>query len=107
MYNERIFPEESLRFDIDDDLFALGIINVKRDGLAIDSTYDDIKNLYDAKYSVSYQPKNDCYNYTPINDSIKVKAIMRLYGSTIDTIPYIKSINVRKYGGTTLWTKLY
>lgn len=107
VYNERIFPEENLRFDIDDDLFALGIINVKRDGLAIDSTYDDIKNLYDAKYSVSYQPKNDCYNYTPINDSIKVKAIMRLYGSTIDTIPYIKSINVRKYGGTTLWTKLY
>lgn len=107
VYNEKVFPEEDLRFEVDDDLFSLGIINVKRDGMGIDTTYDDIKNQYDAKYCVSYQPKNDCYNYTPINDSIKVKAIMRIYGSTIDTIPYIKSINVRKYGGTTLWTKLY
>ena len=107
VYNERVFPEEDLRFPLDDDLYSLGIMKVKRDGLDIDSTYENIKSSYDAKYCVSYQPMSTCCNYTPINDSVRVKAIMRIYGSTIDTIPYIKSINIRKYGGTTLWTKLY
>lgn len=107
VYNERVFPENDLRFTVDGDLYALGIMKVKRDGLAIDSTLENIITQYDAKYSVSYQPTLDCYNYTPINDSIRIKAIIRIYGSTVDTIPYIKSINVRKYGGSTLWTKLY
>ena len=107
VYNERIFPEESLRFTVDDDLYSAGTFNVKRDGMSINSTYDDIKAEYDAKYSVCYQPTNDCYNYTPINNSIKIKAVIRIYGSTIDTIPYIKTINIRKYGGATLWTNLY
>lgn len=107
VYNERIFPEESLRFTVDDDLHSAGTFNVKRDGMSINSTYDDIKAEYDAKYSVCYQPTSNCYNYTPINNSIKIKTVIRIYGSTIDTIPYIKSINIRKYGGTTLWTNLY
>ena len=107
VYNERIFPEESLRFDIDNGLYSAGTFNVKRDGMSINSTYDDIKAEYDAKYSVCYQPTSDCYNYTPINNSIKIKAVIRIYGSVIDTIPYIKTINIRKYGGTTLWTNLY
>lgn len=108
VYNERIFPESDLRFTVDDDLHSLGIMKIKREGLAIETTLDDALTQYDAKYCVSYHPlASECYNYTPINDSVRVKAVMRLYGTTIDTIPYIRSINVRKYGGTTLWTNLY
>ena len=105
--NERIFPENELRFVIDDDIHSLGVFEVKKDGAAINSTLDDALTQYDAKYCVSYQPAPRYYNYTPINDSIKVKAIMRIYGNIVDSIPYIKSISIRKYGGTTLWTKLY
>ena len=107
VYNEKIFPENDLRFAIDDDLYAKGVINIKKDGLVINTTLDDIKDSYDATYCVSYQPVNDCYNYTPINDSIRVKAIIRIFGETVDTVPHIKSISIKKYGGTTLWTKLY
>ena len=107
VYNEKIFPENDLRFAIDDDLYAKGVINIKKDGLIINTTLDDIRDSYDATYCVSYQPVSDCYNYTPINDSIRVKAIIRIFGDTVDTVPHIKSISIKKYGGTTLWTKLY
>lgn len=107
IYNERIFPETDLRFAIDNDLYSYGIIKIKRDGMAIDSSLDSVIDQYDATYCVSYQPVSDVYNYTPINDSIRIKAIIRYYGSIIDTIPYIESINIRKYGGNTLWTQLY
>ena len=104
VYNERIFPEESLRFaysDYRDDK------KIKKNGMAIDTAFENIANEYDAIYSVSYQPVNTAYSYTPINKSIKIKAIVRIYGDVIDTIPYIQSISVRKFGGNTLWTQVY
>lgn len=107
VFNEKIFPEDELRFGIDDDLYAKGVFAIKKDGLAIKTTLDEVKDLYDATYCVSYQPINDCYSYTPINDSIRIKAIIRIFGDIVDTVPYIKSISIKKYGGTTLWTKLY
>lgn len=107
VYNERIFPENDLRFPIDDDVFAQGVFKIKKDGLTIDATLEDVIDQYDAIYSASYQPTTDCYKYTPINDTVRVKAVIRVFGSNIDTIPYIKSINIRKYGGATLWTKVY
>ena len=107
VYNERIFPEDELRFTVDDDLYSEGIFAIKKNGLVINSTIDEIKDLYDADYCVSYQPIKEVYSYTPINNSIRVKAIIRIFGDTLDTIPYIKTISIRKYGGTTLWTKLY
>ena len=107
VYNERIFPEDDLRFSVDDDLYSKGVFAIKKDGLIINSTIDEIKDLYDANYCASYQPIKDVHSYTPINNSVRVKAIIRIFGDTVDTIPYIKNINIRKYGGTTLWTKLY
>ena len=107
VYNEKIFPEDDLRFAIDDDLYSEGIFAIKKDGLIINTSIDEVKDLYDANYCVSYQPIKDVYSYTPINNSVRVKAIIRIFGDTIDTIPYIRTISIRKYGGTTLWTKLY
>lgn len=107
IYNERIFPENNLRFAIDDDLHSKGIIKIKKDGMAIDTELSNIIDQYDAKYCVSYQPTEDGYKYTPLNDSIKIKASIRTYGSTLDTVPYIKNIIIKKHGGNTLWTNVY
>ena len=107
VYNEKIFPEDELRFVVDEDLYSEGIFAIKKNGLVINSTIDEVNNLYDADYCVSYQPIKEVYSYTPINNSIRIKAIIRIFGDTLDTIPYIKTISIRKYGGTTLWTKLY
>lgn len=102
--NERIFPEEQLRFLPTD---KPANIKIKKDGMVIDSTFQNISNEYDAIYSASYQPANTSYSYTPLNKSIRIKAIIRTYGDTMDTVPYIRSISVRKYGGNTLWTQVY
>lgn len=107
IYNERIFPETDLRFNILDDLLSYGVIKIKKDGMSIDASLDDVADKYDATYSISYIPGSNVYSYTPINDSVRVKAIIRYYGDVIDTIPYIETINIRKYGGNTLWTQLY
>ena len=107
VYNERIFPENNLRFTVDTKYYSDGVFKIKKDGMSIESTFDNVSDQYDAIYSASYQPVDTVYSYTPINDSIKIKAIVRLYGETIDTIPYIQSISIRKYGGNTLWTQVY
>lgn len=107
VYNERIFPENDLRFTVNTKYDSQGIIKVKKDGMAVDSYVGDVMDQYDAVYSVSYQPVDTVYSYTPINDSIKIKAIIRFYGDIIDTVPYIQSINIRKFGGNTLWTQVY
>lgn len=107
IYNERIFPENSLRFAVDNDLNSEGIIKIKKDGMAISTELSNVIDQYDARYCVSYQPTEDGYKYTPINSSIKIKAAIRTYGDTLDVIPYIKSISVRKHGRSTLWTDAY
>lgn len=107
VYNERIFPENDLRFIVNTTYDSQGVMKIKKDGMAIDSTINNVIDQYDATYSVSYQPVNTVYSYTPINDSIRIKAIVRYYGDIVDTIPYIQAINIRKYGGNTLWTQVY
>ena len=107
VYNERIFPETDLRFKIDDDLYSEGVMKIKKDGMAINTSLSNVIDQYDGVYCVSYQQDPNVYSYTPINDSIKIKAVIRYYGNTLDIIPYINSINIRKYGGGTLWTQLY
>ena len=107
VHNERIFPETDLRFDIDIDLYNSIDTKIKRNGMTINSSLDSVIDQYDAVYSISYHQADNVYNYTPINDTIRIKAIIRYYGSTLDTIPYIETINIRKYGGNTLWTQLY
>ena len=102
-----IFPDTDLRFTIDEDLHSDGLKQIKKDGLNINISLEDAKTSYDGRYSADYQPLDTYYNYTPLNNTIRIKAIIRTYGDQIDTIPYIKSILINKYGGNTLWTNLY
>lgn len=105
--NERIFPEQDLRFVIDFDIYGDGLKQIKKDGINVPISLEDAKVQYDGRYSADYLPIFEYYKYTPLNNTIRIKAIIRTFGDTISTIPYIKNINIRKFGGNTLWTTLY
>ena len=105
--NEKIFPENDLRFTVDYDIYGDGLKQIKKDGINVQISLDDAKLQYDGRYSADYLPVYEYYKYTPINSSIRIKAVMRTFGNIIPVVPYIKNINIRKYGGSTLWTTLY
>ena len=105
--NEKIFPENNLRFTVDYDIYGDGLKQIKKDGINVQISLDDAKLQYDGRYSADYLPVYEYYKYTPINSSIRIKAVMRTFGNIIPVVPYIKNINIRKYGGSTLWTTLY
>ena len=95
--NEKIFMTLPLRFTQDESLYAV----IKRNGVVVDISLEDAKNQNDGIYSIDYTPSLN-YNYTPINSTIRVKAVIRRFGP-VQTNPYISSIKVRKYGGDLLW----
>ena len=95
--NEKIFMTLPLRFTQDESLYAV----IKRNGVVVDISLEYAKNQNDGIYSIDYTPSLN-YNYTPINSTIRVKAVIRRFGP-VQTNPYISSIKVRKYGGDLLW----
>lgn len=104
--NERIFPETDLRFIVSDDIESYYDRIIKKDGIELSISLEEAKLKYDGRYSVSYTPLIE-NTYTPLNSTVRVKAIIRTFGDTYDTIPYINYINIRKFGGNALWTNLY
>lgn len=106
IYNERIFPETDLRFIMSDKIESYNEEIIKKDGLELPISLDEVKLKYDARYSISYTPLTE-NTYTPLNNTVRVKAIIRTFGDNHDTIPYINNINIRKFGGNSLWTNLY
>lgn len=95
--NERIFAKLPLRF-LQDESNAYVI---KKNGLVVEISLDDAKTQLIDRYTIDYFPK-ESFNYTPINNSIKVKAVIRKFGTT-EKVPYVESIKIRKYGGELLW----
>lgn len=95
--NERIFKNLPTRFTLDDSQYMV----IKRNGVVANISLEDAKHQTDGIYSMDYYPALK-YNYTPINNTIRVKALIRRFG-TVQTNPYINSIKVRKYGGDLLW----
>lgn len=100
--NERVFPETDIVFPMDESLDYI----IKKNGVTTNISLDDAKLQYRDRYSIDYYPSMN-YNYTPMNSSVKVKAVMRTYGKYIEQTPEIKKINIRKYGGGNLWTNQY
>lgn len=105
IYNERLFPETDLRFSIDES--QKGVTQTKKNGFNINISIDDAKTQYEGRFSVDYKPKYNNYTYTPVNDTIRVKAIIRAFDNTITSNPYIKSISIKKFGGNSLWQTLF
>jgi hypothetical protein len=96
--NEKIFTGLPLRFNTDDNNFV-----IRKNGYVINMDLKDALNQVSGEYSVDYIPnKEHCYSYTPINTSVKIKAVLRRYNDFAE-MPYIKSIKIRKFGGAAPW----
>lgn len=95
--NEKIFYGMNTRFSIDYD----EPIEIKKDNVLITTSIESAIQSNDALYTVSYMPI-DPYNYKPINSSIKIKVIQRLYQENTDA-PYVAKMRIRRYGGDALW----
>ena len=95
--HEKIFYKSPTMFTIDD----LGSVKVYENKIPSKISINNAMNSTDEKYTVSYKPKNATIIESLMNDTIQVKAIIRTYNKSY--IPYIKSIQIKKYGRSSLW----
>ena len=104
--NELIFSDTDTRFEMDyESRYAYGEETVKKNGSVVEMAFTDAKlNAADTtdRYCVSYKPVTDHYDYTPLNNTIRIKCYIRTFGK-INSAPYISNITVRKYGEESLW----
>lgn len=97
--DEKLFNSLDLRFIKGEN----NEIVIKNNGYIVDISLEDALNQITGNYSVDYHPDFDtCYSYTPINNNIRIKAIIRRFNDFAE-MPYIKSIKVRKFGGAAPW----
>ena len=109
--NELIFATVDTRFPLDYDSGGLYTPEtISQNGMMIDSSYVDTKEKMlqgdENRYSITYNSESDYYDYTPINDTIRIKCYIRRHGKT-KHIPYIEGISIRKYGEDSLWINRY
>lgn len=100
--DEKIFYKTATRFSYD----AKEPITIKRNGNIVKMTLQEAinKNEKDVTYTVSYTPIIN--NITSLNNNtIKIKAVIRTYDDNFTS--FIKSINIKKYGGGKLWIDQY
>lgn len=104
--NEPIFNNGELRFQKDTN--ANDVEAIKRDGQLTAISYDDAVGMTDGRYSITYKPKNDHHEVKGLlNESIRVKCYIRTFGSNINSVSYIDSIIIKKYGEDSLWINKY
>ena len=95
---EQVFYKVATRFTVDD----ISSIKMYKDSIPSKTSLNEAINNSEEGYTVSYTPKSATAISSTLNNTIKVKAIMRCYDKNY--IPFIKSIQIKKYGGDTLWT---
>lgn len=95
--HEKIFYKIPTRFTIDD----INTIEIFKDGVPVKISLNEAMNDTNEQYTISYKPKEANSIDSLMNNTIKVKAIIRNYDNNY--IPYIKSIRIKKYGGGALW----
>lgn len=95
---EKIFYKTATRFTVDD----ITSIKMYQDNIPSKVSLNEAINSTTEGYTATYIPKAATSITSTLNNTIKVKAIIRNYDSNY--IPYIKSIQIKKYGGDTLWT---
>jgi hypothetical protein len=104
--NEPVFNNGELRFQKDTN--ANNVEAIKRDGQLTAISYDDAISMTDGRYSITYKPKNDHHEIKGLlNESIRVKCYVRTFGSNINSVSYIDSIIIKKYGEDSLWINKY
>lgn len=95
--HEKVFYKTPTRFVIDN----INSIKVYKNGIPAKISLNEAISDPEENYTVSYIPKDSSAIENLINDKIKIKAIIRTYNE--DYIPFIKSIQIKKYGGGALW----
>lgn len=95
--NEKIFTGIKTRFSIDN---TKDII-IKENGIISNLSLDEVFNSEKTNLTITYTPINP-YSIKIENQSIKVKAILRVYEDNVSA-PYIKEIAIKKFGGSALW----
>lgn len=100
--DEKIFYKMPLRFNYD----ATKPILVKRNGDIVKMSLQEAinKNEKGVTYTVSYTPILNPINKL-LNSKIKLKVIIRKYENDFNS--FVKSINIKKYGGGKLWIDKY
>ena len=99
IHAEKIFTGMPLRFSQE----SPDKYTIRKDGYVVNMSLDDAISQTTGNYSVDYKPnKEECYSYTPINTSVKVKAVLRKHNDFAE-MPYINSIKIRKFGGAAPW----
>ena len=97
IHDERIFYKMPTRFQVDTNKPVI----IKKDNEVINMNLLNAININDGSiYTVSYTPIINVLS-DDINETIKIKAIMRTYDTNLNT--YINSIKIKKYGGNNLW----
>ena len=110
--NEMIFGEGiETRFYRDYGSFENSEQVIMQNGSIVDISYDDaLKQAIESpqdRYSITYKSDMNNYEYKPLHDTIRIKCYIRSYKKTIENIPYISSITIRKYGEESLWTNRF
>lgn len=94
---EKIFHKIGTRFIVD----TSKDIKIYKNGILTNTTLNAAINDPDEGYTVTYTPLNGNTIDSLLNNSIKVKAVIRNYDD--EYIPFIKNIIIKKYGGGVLW----
>lgn len=94
---EKIFKGTLPNFNIDMNYPYI----IYKDNLIINDSIENIINKNDGLYYITYTPKNG-YSYKPINNDIKIKAILRLYDINYDS-PILSGLYLKVYGGDSVW----
>lgn len=95
--HEKIFYKTPTMFTIDD----ISSIKIYDNRVPSKVNINNAMNSTDERFTVSYKPKNATIIETLMNNTIQVKAVIRTYNKNY--IPYIKSIQIKKYGRSSLW----
>lgn len=94
--DEKLFYGMPTRFTVDNNKSIV----IKRNSIVTKMTMNEAINKNDAAYTASYYPLNAQIIKNITSNNIKIKAIIRTYDKTI---PYIKKIKLKKFGGGALW----
>lgn len=94
---EQIFYKVATRFTVDD----IRSIKMYKNNIPSKISLNEAINSPEEGYTATYIPKAATSVANILSNTIKVKVIIRNYDSSY--IPFIKSIQIKKYGGDTLW----
>lgn len=95
--NEKIFQGMPTRFEIDETVPYYISYNQSPSEVDLSTAMQKANG-----YTITYKPKSG-YTYKPLNQDIKIKAILRSYTEN-KYAPRIISMKIRKYGGDALWS---